>query len=72
MPLPPGIQEGMAISSYLLIIWVALSVIWFIVFLYTMDRIQKSKSSQRAEMEKRIRFLEEENWRLKEQEKDEV
>ena len=59
-------------SSYPLIIWIALSVIWFIVFLYTMDRIQKSKSSQTAEMEKRMRFLEEENRRLKEQEKDEV
>ncbi|ANU17125.1 hypothetical protein BBI11_08875 [Planococcus maritimus] len=59
-------------SSYPLIIWIALSVIWFIVFLYTVDRIQKSKSSQTAEMEKRIRFLEEENRRLKEQEKDEV
>ncbi|MFP3321645.1 hypothetical protein R0K05_00995 [Planococcus sp. SIMBA_160] len=59
-------------SSYPLIIWIALSVIWFIVFLYTVDRIQKSKSSQTAEMEKRMRFLEEENRRLKEQEKDEV
>ena len=59
-------------SSYPLIIWIALSAIWFIVFLYTVDRIQKSKSSQTAEIEKRMRFLEEENRRLKEHEKDEV
>ena len=58
-------------SSYPLIIWAALSVIWLIVVLYGVDRVQKSKSNHQSEMEKKIRHLEEENQRLKEKEKEE-
>lgn len=58
-------------SSYPMIIWAALSVIWLILFLYGVDRIQKSKSTRKSETEKRIQNLEEENQRLKEKEKRE-
>lgn len=37
-------------SSYPLIIWAALSVIWLIVVLYGVDRVQKSKSNHQSEM----------------------
>lgn len=59
-------------SSSPMVIWIALSVIWFILFLYAIDRMQKSKRNSESETERRIRRLEEENKRLKEKEKDEA
>lgn len=55
-----------------LIIWVVFSVIWIVLVLYGIDRMQKSKGNRESEMEKRIQQLEEENKRLKENEKDEL
>ncbi len=54
------------------IIWVVFSVIWIVLVLYGIDRMQKSKGNRESEMEKRIQQLEEENKRLKENEKDEL
>ena len=59
-------------SSDPLIIWVVLSVIWIVLVLYGIDRMQKSKGNHESEMEKRIQRLEEENKRLKDKEKDEL
>lgn len=59
-------------SSDPLIIWVVLSVVWVVVFLYVVDRVQKSKGNRESEMDKRVRVLEEENKRLREKDKDEA
>ena len=51
-------------------IWVILSVIWIVLFLYVIDRMQKSKRSSESEMEKRVQKLEEENKKLNNQKND--
>lgn len=57
-------------SSSPMFIWVILSVIWIVLFLYVIDRMQKSKGSNESEMEKRIQKLEEENKKLNNEKND--
>ncbi|WP_341960258.1 hypothetical protein NM897_10415 [Planococcus maritimus] len=57
-------------SSSPMFIWVILSVIWIVLFLYVIDRMQKSKRSNESEMEKRIQKLEEENKKLNNEKND--
>jgi preprotein translocase subunit YajC len=57
-------------SSSPMFIWVILSVIWIVLFLYVIDRMQKSKRSNESEMEKRIQRLEEENKKLNNEKND--
>ena len=57
-------------SSSPMFIWVILSVIWIVLFLYVIDRMQKSKRNNESEMEKRIQKLEEENKKLNNEKND--
>ncbi|WP_195913920.1 hypothetical protein [Planomicrobium sp. YIM 101495] len=57
-------------SSSPMFIWVILSVIWIVLFLYVIDRMQKSKRSNDSEMEKRIQKLEEENKKINNEKND--
>ncbi len=57
-------------SSSPMFIWVILSGIWIVLFLYVIDRMQKSKRSSESEMEKRIQKLEEENKKLNNEKND--
>lgn len=50
-----------------MVTWIVLSIIWIILFLYVIDRMQKSKKNNEFEKEKRIQELEEKNKRLNNQ-----